>query len=324
MSTGGECSPCGDDNSHSMFLNEPLYQLYTAAKLESISSSEFEPEIESDGYEEITKKEIIASDCGETKKKTSRPTALQLIEPNVGPSRTLWSEVNEVVQSGIFVKLGQNEKRLQEAKFEILTSEASYLKSLNLLRTHFMNHPAFRDPEILEPSDRKSLFSFIIPVLECSDRLLCDLESCWQDSMMLKNLSTHIFKHAEKHFHVYISYCEHQGRLDRTLKKLKEANSNFKERLDALENDPVCCGLNLHSFLMLPMQRITRLPLLIDAVMTKLKSHDEEFEDWKMTLSILNKVNMVNMKSSSEITLSNLSNKHFLDRLTMQSGCQSM
>lgn len=33
VSTGGEgCT--GDDNSHSMFLNEPLYQIYSAAKLE--------------------------------------------------------------------------------------------------------------------------------------------------------------------------------------------------------------------------------------------------------------------------------------------------
>ena len=41
---------------------------------------------------------------------------------------------------------------------------------------------------------------------------------------------------------------------------------------------------------MLPMQRITRLPLLIDAVMTKLKLDDDEFQSWKMTLAILNKV----------------------------------
>ncbi|CRL00131.1 CLUMA_CG013410, isoform A [Clunio marinus] len=286
VSTGGECSPCGDENSHSMFLNEPLYQLYTAAKLESISSSEFEPEIESDGYEEISKKDLQEI----VDKKPSRPSALQLIEPNQGPSRTLWSEVPEVIQSGIFNKLSQNEKRMQEAKFEILTSEASYLKSLNLLRSHFMNHPAFRDPQNLDPTDRKTLFSYIVPVLECSDRLLCDLESCWQDNIMLVNLPKNIFKHAEKHFHVYISYCEHQGRLDRTLKRLKESNVSFKETLDALENDSVCCGLNLHSFLMLPMQRITRLPLLIDAVMTKLKSNDEEFDDWKMTLAILNKI----------------------------------
>lgn len=34
VSTGGECGGSGDDNSHSMFLNEPLYQIYSAAKLE--------------------------------------------------------------------------------------------------------------------------------------------------------------------------------------------------------------------------------------------------------------------------------------------------
>lgn len=35
VSTGGECGS-GDDNSHSMFDNEPLYQIYSAAKLEVI------------------------------------------------------------------------------------------------------------------------------------------------------------------------------------------------------------------------------------------------------------------------------------------------
>lgn len=34
VSTGGECNGLMDDNSHSMFCNEPLYQIYSAAKLE--------------------------------------------------------------------------------------------------------------------------------------------------------------------------------------------------------------------------------------------------------------------------------------------------
>lgn len=101
--------------------------------------------------------------------------------------------------------LTPTEKRLQEAKFEILTSEASYLKSLTLLRTHFMNHPAFRDTNILSSQDRKTLFSFIISVQECSDRLLCDLENCWQDNIMLLGLSHSVYKHAEKYFNVSLS-----------------------------------------------------------------------------------------------------------------------
>uniref|UniRef100_A0A1L8DM52 Putative guanine nucleotide exchange factor tim n=1 Tax=Nyssomyia neivai TaxID=330878 RepID=A0A1L8DM52_9DIPT len=287
VSTGGECGG-GDDNSHSMFLNEPLYQIYSAAKLESISRDiELGEQDHSDGYEEIGKKD---GEGEREEKKPQRPTALQLVDPKQGPSRTLWSEIPEVINSEILATLTSTEKRLQEAKFEILTSEASYLKSLNLLKSHFMNDPSFKDTTTLSSADRKTLFSYTIPVQECSDRLLCDLENCWQDNIMLLGLSHSVYKHAEKYFHVYVQYCEHQVRLDRTLRRLKDSNRNFTHALDILEGDPVCCGLSLHSFLMLPMQRITRLPLLIDAVLSKLKPDDDEYDSWKMTLAILNKI----------------------------------
>lgn len=102
LSTLGGSSATENGNAHSLFSNEPLYQLYTATKLESISSNEFDPEAESDGYEEITKKDVEESVI--VKQPRPRPTALQLIEPNQGPSRTLWSEVPEVLNSGIFSK----------------------------------------------------------------------------------------------------------------------------------------------------------------------------------------------------------------------------
>lgn len=153
-----------------------------------------------------------------------------------------------------------------------------------------MNHPAFRDVNILSAADRKTLFSYTIPVLNCSERLLTDLENCWQDNIMLIGLSHSIYKHAESSFKVYVNYCEHQVRLDRILKKLKESNKKFCEILEQLELNPICCGLSFHSFLMLPMQRITRLPLLIDAVLSKLQPDDDEYENWKVTLAMLNKI----------------------------------
>lgn len=200
VSTGGEGGP-GDDTLHSMFINEPLYQIYNAARLESISRDiEIVTSSDTDGYEEVGLLRNSSSD--ETVKKPLRPTALQLVEPNRGSNRTLWSEVPEVLATEILLSLTSTEKYLQEAKFEILTSEASYLKSLNLLKSHFMNHPAFRDTQILSAADRKTLFSYIIPVQECSDRLLSDLESCWQDNIMLIGLSESLQKHVEKYFHV--------------------------------------------------------------------------------------------------------------------------
>lgn len=70
-----------------------------------------------------------------------------------------------IIINNIFVSgsLAPAQKRLQEAKFELLTSEASYLNSLNVLENHFIAHPAFRDPHILPRAEWETLFSTILP-----------------------------------------------------------------------------------------------------------------------------------------------------------------
>lgn len=177
-----------------------------------------------------------------------------------------------------------------EAKFEIITSEASYLKSLNLLRTHYIAHPLLRDTNVINSQERKILFSRIIPVHECSEKMLTVLEANWQENMMLNGLSEQIYNTAEKYFYVYVNFCENQGHMDRTLKRLKSNKRLFAQNLDIVESNPIACGLGLHSFLMLPMQRITRLPLLIDAVFKRCNINDSEYENWKLCLAIINKI----------------------------------
>ncbi|KZS15004.1 Uncharacterized protein APZ42_019535 [Daphnia magna] len=77
------------------------------------------------------------------------------------------------------------------------------------------------------------------------------------------------------------------------LRDLKETKPHFVECLRRLESSPVCQSLAMHSFLMLPMQRITRLPLLVDAIFHRLESGTPEFERCRMTLATLNKVRFI-------------------------------
>ena len=46
----------------------------------------------------------------------------------------------------------------------------------------------------------------------------------------------------------------------------------------------------MHSFLMLPMQRITRLPLLIQAILSRLDKTSEEHRNCKEALETLNRL----------------------------------
>lgn len=46
--------------------------------------------------------------------------------------------------------------------------------------------------------------------------------------------------------------------------RCRNSNAAFREVLREIEKQPTCGGLPMISFLILPMQRVTRLPLLTD------------------------------------------------------------
>ncbi|KAL3119642.1 hypothetical protein niasHT_006728 [Heterodera trifolii] len=191
-----------------------------------------------------------------------------------GSQRSLWCELPEVKEAGLLDQLDDGQKKLQEAYFEVITSEASYLRSLSFLISHFMSSPELlgskSDRSIITTSERKHLFSNIVAIRDCSERLLCDLETRLKDSLVLSELCDILCDYYECHFSPYISYCSNQVYQDRTLKALKSSNSLFLACIQRLETDRQCQGLDMRSFLMLPMQRITRYPLLIFAIRERL------------------------------------------------------
>ncbi|XP_028035521.1 uncharacterized protein LOC114246952 isoform X2 [Bombyx mandarina] len=262
----------------SLFTHEPLYQFYNAAKVESIYRETGDSD--SDGYE------AGVPGAQAPPPEPARPSAMALVSPR-GPARTLWCEVPEVLNSAVLSSLAPAQKRLQEAKFELLTSEASYLNSLNVLESQFVAHPAFRDPHILPRDDWETLFSTILPVRKCSQLLMNELEKCWQENILLQGICDIVRHHAEEHFQVYVKYCENQALMVKALQRLRERPA-FATALKRLESHPACQSLSLHSFLMLPMQRVTRLPLLMDAVLKNLSSEDEEYEACMHALATLN------------------------------------
>lgn len=70
----------------------------------------------------------------------------------------------------------------------------------------------------------------------------------------------------------------------------REGDSRFSEALLHLESSPECQSLSFHSFLMLPMQRICRLRLLLEAVLHRLEPEHDEYNSCKLAFASLNKV----------------------------------
>ena len=138
-------------------------------------------------------------------------------------------------------RITPQQRKLQEAMFEMITSEASYLRSLNVLTTHFIQSREFSGGDLPSPSaptaanptdavtppivlsrlERHTLFSDILPVRECSEALLTDLERRWQESVYIREICDILLDHASKHFEVYIKYCTNQLYQERMLRDLK-------------------------------------------------------------------------------------------------------
>lgn len=99
----------------------------------------------------------------------------------------------------------------------------------------------------------------------------------------------------------------------------REKNLKFNEALQRLESDPKCQSLSLHSFLMLPMQRITRLPLLVDAILSQMNSTENSFEYQmcELTLASLNTVSIMHLFNLN-IYFQTFNNLFFLDCTKLQ------
>ncbi|CAN7985738.1 unnamed protein product [Ixodes hexagonus] len=250
------------------FEEEPLYQFYQKCLAQESSSEE---EGEGDAQPSIKR------------------SAVQLLPCGAG-QRSLWCEVPEVRASGLLERLSPSEMRLQEAQFEVLTSEASYARSLQVLVDHFAHCPELAQPQVLHRREWDTLFGDALPVREASQRLLADLERRWEQSLVIEDVCDILLEHATKHFGVYVRYCSNQMHQDRLLKELRETRPEWAEVLERLERAPCCQGLSMASFLLLPMQRITRLPLLIDAILRRLPEGSPKYRRCQEALTAVNKI----------------------------------
>lgn len=204
------------------------------------------------------------------------------------PIRTSWSQLSVVKKSGLSERMSQEERKRQEAIFEVISSEHSYLHSLEVLIRMFKDSPELS--EAMTKTEHHHLFSNIRDVCEASKKFFKELEERHQQNIVIDDISDIVYRHAQSNFDPYITYCSNEVYQQRTLQRLVSKNPAFKEVLTRIEGHPDCRNLPMISFLILPMQRITRLPLLMDTICQKTPKDSAQYEDCKRALQGVSKV----------------------------------
>ncbi|XP_061919751.1 trichohyalin isoform X2 [Entelurus aequoreus] len=182
-------------------------------------------------------------------------------------SSTLWRELPGVRNSRELEDLTEDERRLQEVRFEVLTSEASYCRSLDIVVEHFVKSKQLG--ALLATQDRNWLFSRLADVRAISHSFLSKLEERLESDIISFTVCDIIARHCQRFKMVYVPYLTNQSYQDATYQRLMNENPGFKRIVEKLERSPVCQRLPLRSFLVLPFQRITRIKLLVQNIVKR-------------------------------------------------------
>ncbi|XP_073251927.1 uncharacterized protein [Porites lutea] len=265
------------DEERDTFAEEPLYQVYTRCTLQRQRS---------------ISRQRMGSDSSDKSLTDDEAFLEQLEKGTLRNMRVLWCELPEVQESGILDNIKREERKRQEAMFEVITSEASYLRSLNILMSQFIKSEELNAGSslcVLERGQSHVLFSNINSIKSVSENFLQALRARQKEALVISSISDIIEQHATQYFEVYVKYCSNQIYQDRTLRNLRKS-VRFSEAMKRLQSRREVQGLTLQSFLVLPMQRITRLPLLVNAICQHCEAGSEEFNRSNRALAAINKI----------------------------------
>ncbi|GAA6110962.1 trichohyalin isoform X1 [Tachysurus ichikawai] len=203
-----------------------------------------------------------------------RPSSPRLSR-SFASSPMLWQDLPGVRNNPELKLLSEDERRLQEVRFEMVTSESSYCSSLDIVVEHFVKCKQLN--VLLTSQEKNWLFSKLIDVRAISHSFFSQLEERVESDIMHFTVCDIIIKHCPQFRAVYVPYLTNQSYQDKTYQRLMNENPGFHQIVDKLEQSPKCQRLPLRSFLILPFQRITRLKLLVQNIVkrTETKTVDE-------------------------------------------------
>uniref|UniRef100_A0A8C6YLI4 Uncharacterized LOC112942348 n=1 Tax=Nothoprocta perdicaria TaxID=30464 RepID=A0A8C6YLI4_NOTPE len=239
------------------------------------------------------------------RRKVLSPQDSYLQRLSVSSNASLWQDIPMIRGSRMLLNMSHDEQKLQEAKFELIMSEASYLRSLNVAVDHFQRSAELQ--AVLTNQERQWLFSRLQDVRDVSASFLFDLEEKFEEDMFTFHVCDVALKHAPEFRRVYLPYVTNQTYQEQTFQRLLNGNAGFQQVLERLESDPVCQRLSLKSFLILPFQRITRLKLLLQNILKRTRPGSEEEVQATQAYDALEKLikdcneNVQRMKSTEEL-----------------------
>ncbi|GAA5798518.1 hypothetical protein EDC94DRAFT_593478 [Helicostylum pulchrum] len=178
------------------------------------------------------------------------------------------------------------ERKRQEAIFELIATERSYLNDLQMIINIFYADSA----KYLSQDERDVVFSNIDDLLICNTALLSDMETRQNEKANVVDKIGDVFLRHADGLQCYSTYCRNQSYATKFLQKKREDDQWFEVFLKTAQTRVECRSLDLSHFLLEPVQRITRYPLLLRQILNNTPKKHPDYALVRSGLSIAQKV----------------------------------
>lgn len=176
----------------------------------------------------------------------------------------------------------------KECILEIYQTEKDYICDLELIIDVFIF--PLRTMQVVTEQVLYSIFSNLEVLINCNKEMLKELEIVMDAKTGGDVEIGEVFTKLADYFKMYKVFCANQqnslGAVDQQIKK----NPEFKKNLDICHSDPRCKGLFLQSYLIKPIQRVCKYPLLLREL---IRYTPEEHPDYKPLQNAFGKINEV-------------------------------
>ncbi|CAF0933766.1 unnamed protein product [Rotaria sordida] len=192
------------------------------------------------------------------------------------------------------IKVLSNAQRLRKVIFELVETERSYVQDMQRLLERYIE--PLRDDSKLLPADAiESLYVSVKSIHQLQQTFLKRLESNIPTEILAYN-ATHEFRDIlvsisdtflsySQYFKLYSTFCAMHLRINRLL-DIHQNNQHLKEFL-AARNPRHQHSLSFESYLIKPVQRILKYPLLIQQMLNYLNSNEINSNEQLLSIEIL-------------------------------------
>ncbi|KAG0251026.1 Intersectin 1 (SH3 domain protein) [Mortierella polycephala] len=185
----------------------------------------------------------------------------------------LWSAS---VDPEVYQSLSEKEKKRQEAIHELILTEQVYLSTLYLVQDEFQR--PLQDQGLITSSESQCIFKEWDSLLDLSQSIVDELvQRQSNDQGVVLAVGDVINSHIVERAGCFMRYCANHREASTLLTRRITESKALVDFLNNTKSKPSCRGLDIFSFLLQPLQRITRYPLLIKKI---LKSTDEDHIDY--------------------------------------------